>query len=440
MWSVTAWVIIALVGLLATACAPIEAANVIGYEIEKRLGAFPPPPPPENGGAITGRVVDPAGSPVADAVALVATRTGAPFTATTDADGRYTIDNVPPGQYVPAFVAPGYEEAALRDSLAIPRLLTVVAHETTAAPDVVLQPHRPQPLPSPLPQAVNLQQFAEYPAEATFPPDSRALGHAYTFTHAGVEIDNLRLYLPPEEAGPDPLPLLFMIYPTATDAWQEVSVAYAAQGYAFVAVSPVAAHGLDIDAHAQDARVAFELAVGGHLHPRIDGSRVIALGGSFSSAILHRFLRDETERVQAWVNVGGVSNAFTGAAEFYRGELAMPPEFELAIPALGPAHIYPLPYLRLSPVYTASHLPPTFIVHTAADRIFTIDQAYQLEAALRVAGVPVETHYYDDDSHYLMIGEDITPASMEVYDRILAYIKLKLDQAMRPFDRAQFAS
>lgn len=115
-----------------------------------------------------------------------------------------------------------------------------------------------------------------------------------------------------------------------------------------------------------------------------------ALGGSFSSAILIRLLRDVDSdkgegEIVAWVSVGGIANAFTGTADFYAGRIEMPPQYRLLIPALGPANLYPLAFLRYSPVYVASEFPPTMIVHTAADRIIPISQAEELEAQSRSA-------------------------------------------------------
>ncbi|MEX1018548.1 MAG: carboxypeptidase regulatory-like domain-containing protein [Litorilinea sp.] len=435
-------VLLAICALILAACAPAPTANVLGYELKKRLHVYPSPPHTGPTGTLSGQIFNDAQSPIPGAVALIATATGTPYTATTDARGIYTITQIPPGQYVPAFSAPGYVETALHDSVGIPRLLTITGATTTHAPPVRLETYTPPPLPQSLPHAVDLTLRDTYVAQASFPAGATAHVHTYTFTHNAVVINSLRLYLPlaatPQDAVQ--LPLLFMIYPTDTAAWEDVSVAYAAEGYAFVAISPAAAHGLNIDAHAQDARVAFHLARGGHLTRAIDTAsaatidvaidpqRAIALGGSFSSAVLHRFLRDEAPNITAWVNVGGISNAFTGAAEFYAGELEMPPAFEYAIPALGPANIYPLPFLRYSPVYSAGYLPPTYIVHTAADRIATIDQAHQLEAALRAAEIPVETLYYTDDSHYLMIGEYMTPASRNVYYGIQDYIRAQFGE------------
>ena len=102
--------------------------------------------------------------------------------------------------------------------------------------------------------------------------------------------------------------------------------------------------------------------------------------------------------------------------------MEVPPQYSLAIPALGLPNLYPLPFLRYSPVYAAAELPPTMVIHTAADRITPIDQAFRLERALIDADVPVEVFYYEDVSHYLQIGADLTDAGAEMYYRILAFI------------------
>ena len=37
----------------------------------------------------------------------------------------YRIDNVPVGQYVPAAIAPGYDETVALDSMGVPRLVSI---------------------------------------------------------------------------------------------------------------------------------------------------------------------------------------------------------------------------------------------------------------------------------------------------------------------------
>lgn len=410
-----------MLGWVVAACTPTPKENVIGYLVAQRLGAFQPRPMPAQQGTLTGVVVF-ENSPVAGATVLVAERTGTPHAAQTDADGRYLITEIPVGQYQLAAVAPGYDELGLTDLLGLPELVTIEANATTIAPPLRLQPHTLNPLPQPLAEATHLTLTSSTVVTAVFPAGAIAEMQAFAFDYASAHIDTLRVFAPPKLPADTHLPLLLMVYPTQVDLWQNVSTALASQGFVLVAISPVASRGVDVDAHAADARIALALALGGHLHPAIKtGSKAVALGGSFSSAILHRLLADMGDTIAGWVTVGGISNAFRGAADFYDGKLQIPPQYEYLIPALGAPHLYPLPFLRFSPVYTAAQLPPTLIIHTGADRVILIDQAYELEAALRQAHVPVEVFYYEDVSHYLQIDEQMTDAGRAMFFRIIGF-------------------
>lgn len=411
----------AALGLSLAACSPTPAGNVLAYQVAKRLGTLEPRPAPIVTGALTGTVLAD-GQPLPGATVVVAERLATPHVAVTDATGHYRIEGIPPGQYVPAAVAPGYAETVPSLGSA-PRLVTIQPGVATETAPILLARHVTQPLPEPLSASVALSLTNSHIVTSVFPAGAAASVQAFTFTHDDATIDTLRVYLPLTMTAEARLPLLFMVYPTHVDGWESISVALASQGYALVAVSPVATRAMDIDAHAQDARIAFALARNGDLSPHIDPGPAIALGGSFSSAILHRFLRDERSHVAAWITVGGISNAFSGAADYYAGRIQLPPGYELAIPALGFADLFPLTFLSYSPVYTAGELPPTMVIHTAADHVTPIDQAYQLEAALKAAGVPVEPFYYEDVSHYLQIGEDMTDAGKEMFTRILDFIR-----------------
>ncbi len=419
------WVLRLLPVLLFLAgCTPAPESSVLGYMLARLLGTSGPSPIITTG-SITGRILDTSASPIAGATALVATRDGRPFAATSDVTGYYTITAAPTGQYAVAAVAPGFEENVAVDALGLPYLVTVKPDAATPAPDLVLAQHVPAALPAPLPDAVELRQTAEYKASAPYPPGASANVQAFSFVRDGAVVDTLRLYLPPDPPADQKLPLLFMIYPTDVDGWETVSVAFAAAGYAFLAISPIATATVDIDGHAQDARVALDLARSGDLSPDldpgIDPDNVVVIGGSFSSPILHRLLRDERDAIAAWVTVGGISNAFLGAADYYADRIELPAQYEYAIPALGAPNLYPLLLLRYSPVYTAAQLPPTLIIHTNVDQVTRIEQAYALEAALKVAGVPVDTYYYADVSHYLQIGDDLTAAGKEMYELVIAF-------------------
>jgi dipeptidyl aminopeptidase/acylaminoacyl peptidase len=395
---------------------------VVGYLLTRQWGPLEAAPPDAPRGALTGLVVGDEG-PLAGAAVVVAERTGRPYVGYTDAGGRYRIDGIPAGQYTPAVVASGYVEQVNTNLVGMPHLATIRADEVTEARPFHLHRLDPEPLPLPWPQAANLEVWATAVVTAPFPVGSTAEMQAFAYERDGLRIDTLRLYTPVEHKPGEPLPLLFMIYPSPVDLWQSVSTAYASQGYALVAISPVGERGTDMVAHAADARVALALARDSVLDPRIDASTTVALGGSFSSAVLHQLIRLTDGEIDAWVTVGGIANAFAGADDFYAGRLEIPPQYEYLIPALGMPNLYPLLFLRYSPVYTAAELPPTLIVHTEVDRVIPIEQAYELEAALRAVGVPVEVFYYDDVSHYLQIDEDLTEAGMEMFYRTLDFIR-----------------
>lgn len=416
------WLSVLLLGAaLFAACEPSPELNVLSYMIEQQLGGPLEPVPSSPGGRLSGRILH-AGEPVAGAAVLVAARTGTPYSARTDSSGHYSIDDIPPGRYVPASVAPTFSETALTGAFGLPYPVTVHAGETTQAPDLNLIRHVPDPLPAALPNAAELWAGEPVTRTAIFPSGAMAWERAFAFTRAGARIISLRLYRPFPDTG-EKLPLLFGLYPGWVDDWAPVNVALADAGYTVLALSPSGVWGIDVAAHAEDARLALALARGGHLGVDLAGVPAVALGGSFSSAIVNRLLRDEGDHFAAWLTLGGISNAFTGSADFYAQRLTLPERFRYVIPALGPANFYPLPFLYYSPVYTASQLPPTMIIHTDVDRIIPINQAYELEEALRTAGVYVEVLYYRDVSHYLQIGEDMTESGEEMFWQVLKFLE-----------------
>lgn len=406
--------------IFLSGCAPSDEANVVGYLLERQMGGPFVHGQGEDTATLTG-IVRYQGAPQPGVSVVVAERTGTPYSAVSGEDGRYRIEGIPPGQYVPAAVGEGFDETALTGAFGLPWLVTLDPGESEEAPPIDLVRHVPAPLPSPLPAAAALQIGPSQVITAPFPAGAIASAQPFTFTRAGVVVDTVRLYRPLDAAGD--LPLIFASYPGTVQGWEPVSVAFAHAGYNVVAISPVGAHGLDVEAHTQDARVALALALGGHLGVDLSTAPVVAMGGSFTSAILHRLLRDEGERFRGWITAGGITSAFRGAADFYAGTITLPDQYRLIIPALGAANLYPLGFLRYSPVYTAAYLPPTLIIHTDADIIIPIEQAYELEAVLRTAGVPVEVFYYEDVSHYLQIGEDLSEAGQEMYYLILDFVE-----------------
>jgi len=423
VWRTALWLgLLILVAMLLVACTPSPEMNVVTYLLEDRLGTAGPDADERPTGSLTGSVLY-QGEPVEGAAVVVAERWGEPHTAFTDADGRYRIEGIPPGQYVPAAVAVDFQEAVPQDRFGLPHLVTIASGETTEAPDIELTPYQTAPLPNPLAEAVSLTELGSYTSTAPFPAGSASQVQNFSFEIDGVVNDSLRVYLPIDAEPGATYPMLFVVYPGPTENWEDISVALSAPGYAVVALAPAGVRGLDIDGHALDARIAFNLALDGALGPGISDAPAVVMGGSFSSPIVRRFLLDESDKVAGWITLGGISDGFRLARDFYSGEITVPEMHNLAIPSLGLPNLYPLPFLHYSTIYTAGELVPTFVIHTMADEVTRVEQAQELVAALQTAGIPVEVDYYDDVSHYLQIGEYMTEASKEMYYAVLDFVQ-----------------
>jgi hypothetical protein len=408
--------------LLLPACTPSPEMNVVTYLVEEQLGTAGPTVDDRPTGSLTGMVTH-QGEPVAGASVVVAERWGEPHSAQTDEAGRYRIDAIPLGQYVPAAVAVDFEEAIAQDRFGLPRLVTIEAGQTAEAPDIELVPYESTPLPSPLAPAVNLMEIGTYTATAPFPAGSAAQVRNYSFEVDGIVNRSLRVYLPIDaEAGAE-YPMLFVVYPGPTQNWEDISVALSSPGYAVVALAPAPERALDIDGHAWDARIAFNLALDGSLGPGISDGKAVVMGGSFSSPIVRRFLLDESDKVAGWITLGGISDGFKLARDFYDDSITVPEMHNLAIPSLGMPNLFPLPFLRYSTVYAAGELVPTFVIHTVADEVTRVEQAYDLQAAMEAAGIPVEASFYNDVSHYLQIGEYMTEAGEAMYYHVLDFVE-----------------
>ena len=153
--------------LLLTACTPTSEINVLGYLLSEQLGTISDTVGEDEYGALTGIVLHDE-SPIPNITVLVAGRTGTPYSTQTDADGRYQIDNIPIGQYVPAAVGPGFDEVAAEGSFGIPRLVTIEANQTAVAQPLYLTKHQAVLLPKPLAQSIRLTQTNAYTSSAAF--------------------------------------------------------------------------------------------------------------------------------------------------------------------------------------------------------------------------------------------------------------------------------
>ena len=410
----TALILLALVVFART---PQGGALLNVAEYRVRLGWWSlvggPEYDPARTGGLSGVIRDTRGEPVAEAIALVATVHGQVYQARGDARGRYRIDGVPPGRYVPLAAAWGYQET-------IGQLTQVATGRVTRGVDFLLAPYQPAPV-----EPTNLVIGLAEQATSDFPTPLVASRISFTFDLDGTTVDGGQLYLPPDPSGP--LPTLFIVYPSAPLNWDAASVALTRDGFAVLAVGPDADRGLDIEGHVRNLRGAYQLWREDRIRPLgsvtspADRERWLMMSGSFGSLVMFRALRD-LPPVPAIVNVGGVSDSFLAVSSLYTEELAIPPPYDDAIAALGRPDREPAFFFAYSPVFFADRLPPTLIVHTYADEVIPYNQATALGVALNGAGVPHELLLYQDTTHYLD-AYNPTPATHMVYERVVAFAK-----------------
>lgn len=420
-----AWHLQALV--MGTACILICAGcmspvtNMVRYAMaDGETYLFPASAP--GTGTLQGQVLH-GDEPVPRAVVLVAEPEGTPHVTRTDAAGSFVLSGIPPGSYVPIAVAHGFDDDILRNAIGMPRAVYLADGDTIRIPPIQMDRAVLESLAGDVVQTYELTQVQTYEAEAPYPPDAAALVQHWSFRRNDTVNDTLYVYLPrnPDDTA-QAYPLLLAIYPGHSLTWEAVSVGFASQGYAVVAMSPLVAYGRDIIEHGADARLALHFAVHGWLDDRIDGRHPLAMSGSYGSAVLNRLIRTTDEEIAAVVILGGISNAFTGAAAFYAGHLDWPVHLGYILASLGTANVRPSGFMQFAPVYTADAMPPAFLLHTLHDTMVPIEQSYEYAAALEETGVPVQTHYFADQSHYLQVGEDTTDTTQELFALVLDYL------------------
>lgn len=414
--------LLAVATTVVSACsvAPEAIRNVVEYQVRR---AFPPLIVYPEGstpaaGSLSGTVRDRAGRPIASAVALVSSVRGQAYHAATDEMGRFRLDGVPPGRYVPMAGAWGFQTTN-------GQAVQVQAGNQVVGVDFDLPARQAAPV-----EPQNLRIGAPEVASSQFPEPMVATRIPFTFTLDGVTIEGGQIYLPEGEgatrslagSSPEAPPTLMIVYPSRPLNWDAASVALTRDGNAVLAVGPDSDRGLDMEGHGRDFRAAFQLWHHGQLPPLQppDGAWVL-MSGSFGSLILFRALPDLPVMPPAMVDAGGVSDAFLGIQALYSAELRIPPPYDSAIAALGRPDRDPAFFFDFSPVFYAAHLPPTFIVHTTNDEVIPYQQAEAMAEALAEAGIPHELLLYTDTTHYLD-AYNPTPGTELVYERVLDYV------------------
>ena len=364
-----------------------------------------------------------AGRPLPGTLVLVSTVRGVVYQATSDEQGAYRIEGVPPGRYVPVASKWGYDDALYRRETDERTAVVVRAGQVTPGVDLTLAEHQPwrPTLDEPALLGPPETGYALFPAEVS------ARRVPVTYTNEGLVITTTLLYEPLELGAGEPLPanaklpVVVASYPSEPLNWDRVSVALAAEGYVVLASGPSPQRGLDIYGMSRDLVKAVAYLRDGQLSEHADMERQGWLGGSFSSLILYRALWEEPEEVDALVWVGAISDGFLWVQALYDVELEIPDVYANYVASLGRPDRYPEIYVGYAPAYHAVRMPPALVVHTTADEVIPYNQSIRFAEALGAAGVPHELFLYEDTTHYLD-QVNVTPETAELYSRLAAFL------------------
>lgn len=373
------------------------------------------------GGALVGTIRDNAGRELSGATVIVATRNGQTYTAISDAGGQYRLANVPPGDYLPLAIAPGFRQAP---PAAWQRVVSVRPAHSTAGVDFRLPPIAP---PAPFTGAVTLSVPEIVAVEN--PEPSAAIRRAFTMPLRDGTTDFGLVHEPPPAAGPGPFPILLVIYPGEARDWEGVSIPLAASGYVVVSYFPHRV--LDLNGTLDDLHGLLALVGQGALSARGDGRQVVLVGGSVSTVYTYLMARElhgsaAWAPVRAMVQYGGLFDLFRFRQAWEEGQVIIDPgisALEYLLVAFGRPDIRPEIYLRFSPRYALgpASLPPTLLVHAGHDIIVPAEQSAIAATDFTFHGIDHQLLLYPDLEHYLDTSKR-DPAQLDMLDQTLAFL------------------
>jgi hypothetical protein len=409
------WILPALAGLLIlglvwfglTTDPKVTALrNVAHYKAVKALGG-PKVRTGEPPGAIMGVVRDDAGQPVVGAEVLVASPLGHAYTAQAGPEGRYRIENVPPGRYVPVAGKRGYDDALPQTCIAglcWKHAVRVRPDGETRAGDLTLTPAEP-------PEIVIDDSLVVSPSvevEISAPLPGKALRTHLTFERAGLRVNDCYLYEPVEGEGP--LPTLFLVLPGPVLNWEIAQVPFADAGFSVLVCYPL--RGIDLDEDAADLLTALEYLRQGRVPSRADTERLGFIGASFSSLHVYRML-GMTDAADAALVLGGMADGFSFRRDVEMGTAHTRPPFDQLLMALGFPNSSPELYFKHSVKYHLEGLPPLCLLHGKADELSPFSQSVELAEELERRGMPYEFFGYEGLSHYFAkTADDATTQQM----------------------------
>lgn len=348
---------------------------------------FPTPGAP---GGLRGVVRDVQGRPIAKAWVLTAQWDGTTYSATSEADGSYTISDIPAGRYRPVAGAPGYDHV----QLGIWGWVTInPGAETTVE---VILPHK---APRTITPGTNFSLGQLGRASCTQPIEASAIRQHITFESEGRPNQPAAYYTPLTATTASRLPVLLTVYPGPVADWECASLPLAAAGYAVVATGP--GYSLDLESDIDELERVVNLIRAGQF-PGSNGSKLAILGGSYSGLHVQRILQ-RNSNFEAIVLLGPPTDLFDMRRRLEDGTFIPPFGLDQALIALGMPDRAPMHYWRYSGAYHVhSDLPPLVIMHSRTDELVPFQQSQLLSENLTKAGVVHETYFFDEASHYLL--------------------------------------
>ncbi len=414
------WILPVLAGILVLGLAwlglttdpeVVALRNVLEYQVVKALGG-PKLRTSEPPGSITGTIQDAKGLPIAGATILVASPLGHTYTAESGTDGRYQIEGVPPGRYVPVAGKRGYQEELPQFCLAdlcYKDAVNVRSDRQVEGIDLSLKP-------TPFIEVVtdaSLIVSATEEVEVGAPFPSKALRTHFGFEREGLRVNDSYLYEP--LTGEGPFPTLLLVLPGPVLNWEIVPVPFASEGYSVLAFYPL--RGIDLDQDAADILTALAYLRQGGLPSRADTDRLVLVGASFTSLHAYRLLA-LTEGVDVSLVLGGMADGFAFRHDVETGTAHTRPPFDQVLMALGFPNSSPELYFRYSSIFHLEGLPPLCLLHGKEDELSPFSQSVGLANELARRGMPHEFYAYEGLSHYFSTSADNATTQQMLQDSL----------------------
>jgi hypothetical protein len=379
-------------------------------------------------GAIEGQVLTDVASAIPGAKVVLSEVNGQVYSATTGLDGRYRLEGVSEGDYLPLAVAPGYGQGRAFRTFPPGRAVAVRGGQTATAEFRLVPTEQAE-----IGTGTELTFGEQTTASVENPEPSRALRREFSYTRGDTTLSGGLVHEPPAEMGPGPFPILLLIFPGPANAWEGISIPLASKGYVVVSYFPVRL--LDLEGDVDDLMLLFKLTADGRMSERGDRNSIALVGGSVSTVYTYLMAgeiqgSDTRSKVRALIQYGGLFDFFQFRKDWEEGKVIIDPglsDLEYLLVAFGRPDTRPEIYSRLSPRFALGPgtLPPTLFVHTGNDIVVPPNQSAIADATLKEWGITSQYLFYPDSEHYLDTSKP-DPTQVDMLNRTLAFLDLHM--------------